>query len=232
LTPAVLIQLTGITAHYRDPRYNTGSIGQVDLPIRTLQCPPPCTVHAMLCAAKGGWVDPEKLVVGWQMEFDSLCSDFQRCWLPQRKQSNLSKGTQGMKMQPRLREYLAFPRLTILAISGVDPEWFRRPANPLCLGRSEDLVIQKQVIRDVSWRHTSEATISGQCLPFFVGFGMLYPAPLYFERNRRPIDLSPKTDVRVEQPVRDRGDTSRLAQVTETGKSFFLWDYSRVTSQK
>jgi hypothetical protein len=233
LSEAVLIRLIGVTAHYRDPRYNTGKIARGNnLPIRTLHCPPPCTLQAMLCAAKGGWVDPDKLVVGWQMEFDSICSDFQTCRLPQRSQYNFSTGAQKFEVSPRIREFLAFPRLTILAISGVDPEWFRRPANPICLGRSEDLVIEKQVIRNVSWQRIHEAIISRQCLPFFVGFGTLYPAPLYFESNRRPIGMSSKTDVRIEQPLRDLSDNSHLAQVSDTGESFFLWDYSRVTGQK
>jgi hypothetical protein len=233
LSEAVLIRLAGITAHYRDPRYNTGKIARgSNLPIRTLHCPPPCTVHAMLCAAKGGWVDPDKLVVGWRMDFDSLSSDFQRCQLPQRGSYNFSTGTQKLKISPRIREFLAFPCLTVLAISGVDQDWFRRPANPLCLGRSEDLVTEKRVIKTVAWQRVQEAKIERQCLPFFVGFGTLYPAPLYFERNRRPVELSPKTDVRVEQPVLDRSESPRLAQVKETGESFFLWDYSRVTGQE
>jgi hypothetical protein len=233
LTEAVLIRLTGVTAHYRDPRYNTGKIARSSsLPIRTLHCPPPCTLHAMLCATKGGWVDPEKLVIGWRMEFDSVCSDFQTCRLPQRNQYSFASGIQKVDVSPRLREFLAFPRLTIFAVSGVDPEWFRCPANPLCLGRSEDLVIEKEIITDVSWRRLQEATVGRQCLPFFVGYGSLYPAPLYFERNRRPVEMSPKTDARIEQLLRDLSDNSRLAQVMDTGESFFLWDYSRATSQK
>jgi len=233
LSEAVLIRLAGITAHYRDPRYNTGKIARGNnLSIRTLHCPPPCTVHAMLCAAKGGWVDPDKLVAGWRMDFDSLSSDFQRCQLPQRSHYNFTLGAQKLEASPRIREFLAFPCLTLLAIRGVDPEWFRRPANPLCLGRSEDLVTEKHVTKNIPWRRIQEANIEHQCLPFFVGFGTLYPAPLYFERNRRPVELSPKTDARIEQPVRDRGESPNLAEVIETGEPFFLWDFSRVTGQK
>lgn len=229
----VLIRLAGITAHYRDPRYNTGKIARGNnLPIRTLHCPPPCTLHAMLCAASGGWVDPSSLVVGWRMDFDSLSGDFQRCLLPQRGQYNFSSGAQKLEASPRIREFLAFPRLTIFAVSGVDPEWFRRPANPLCLGRSEDLVTEKLVIKDVPWQRVRKAKIEHQCLPFFVGFGTLYPAPLYFEQNRRPVELAPKTDVRIEQEVRDVSESPCLAQIKETDESFFLWDYSRVTGQK
>ena len=55
-----------------------------------------------------------------------------------------------------------------------------------------------------------------------------YSAPLYFERNRRPVEMSPKMDARTEQELRDPDETPRLAQVTDTGESFFLWDYGSV----
>lgn len=233
MTGATLIRLTGITAHYRDPRYNTGKIGRtVSLPIRTLHCPPPCTLHAMLCATKGGWVEPERLLIGWRMEFDALCSDFQTCRVPQGDQYNFARGIQKVDIRPHLREFLAFPRLTILAIRGVDPAWFRRPVNPLCLGRSEDLVIEKEVMTDVSWQPLREATIDSQCLPLFIGFGTLYSAPLYFERNRHPVGMSPKMDVRTEQQIRDENENPRLARVMDTGESFFLWDYGHVAGKE
>ena len=233
MTEATLIRLTGITAHYRDPRYNTGKVGRMgNLPIRTLRCPPPCTLHAMLCATRGGWVEPKDMVLGWRMDFDSLCSDFQTCRLPQTNQYIFARGVQKADVSPRLREFLAFPRLTIFAIGGVDPAWFRHPVNPLCLGRSEDLVIEKEIRTNVPWRHVHEATISAQCLPFFVGFGTLYAAPLYFDDNRRPVAMSPKMDVRTEQEVRDDSETPRLAQVTDTGESFFLWNYGHAIGKE
>jgi len=229
VTGALLVRLDGVTAHYRDPRYNTGSIGRTPLPIGTLHCPPPCTVHAMLCAAKGGWVDPAGLVMGWRMDFDAVCSDFQTCHLPQRKLYNFKNGRQAEKTSPRIREFLAFPRLTIFVLRGAESEWFRRPVNPLLFGRSEDLVTQKEITEEAPWTACDEANISGQCLPMLVGFGPIYPAPLYFAPNRIPVAMSPKTDARLEQPVR-AGDFNRqhpLAKVHQTGQSFFLWDYGR-----
>jgi hypothetical protein len=166
------------------------------------------------------------------MEFDSIGSDFQTCRLPQRTQYSFARGIQKVDLSPRLRQFLAFPRLTILALSGVDPEWFRRPVNPLCLGRSEDLVVEKEVLTDVSYEQVKEAAIIGQCLPFFVGYGTLYPAPLYFERNRRPVELSPKIDAQIEQTLRDTSEIPRLAQVKDSGEAFYFWDYCRVARQE
>ena len=229
MTGAFLVQLSGITAHYRDPRYNTGSIGRNPLPIRTLHCPPPSTVHAMLCAAKGGWVDPAGLVMGWQMDFDSICSDFQTCQIPKRRDYNFKRGIQKVEPSPRLREFLAYPHLTIFVLRGAESVWFQRPINPLLFGRSEDLATSKEITEDVRWEACDEARIARQCLPMLVGFGRSLPAPLYFAPNRIPIAMSPKTDARLDQPVR-AGDFNRqhpLAKVHQTGQSFFLWDYGR-----
>lgn len=222
---AFIVRLAGITAHYRDPRYNTGGIGRNPLPIGTLRCPPPCTMHGMLCAAKGGWVDPKALVMGWRMDFDTICTDFQTCQLPQPSKA----GVQKLKISPRLREFLAFPRLTIFVISGAESTWFRRPVNPLLFGRSEDLATEKEITHDVRWEFREEARVERQCLPMLVGSGPLYSAPLYFGPKRVPIAMSPKIDARAEQPVRisDPKLHHSLAQLNHTKETFFLWDYSR-----
>jgi len=226
VSQAILIRLAGVTAHFRDPRYNTGKIAKnASLPIRTLHCPPPCTVHGLLCAARGGWVDPADLLVGWRMDFDSVGSDFQTCRLPQRQAYSFSRGIQKVDVSPRVREFLAFPILTIFAISGVDVAWFRQPVNPLCLGRAEDLVVEKEVVSEASWSPCEEGTIARQCLPVPIGYGVLYAAPIYFQTDRRPVGMSPKTDARFEQNLRNH----RLVKVADTGETFFLWDYSCVT---
>lgn len=222
------MRLWGITAHYRDPRYNTGAIGRSPLPIATLRCPPTCTMHAMLSAAKGAWVDPVGLVMGWRMDFDDVCDDFQTCQLPKRKSYNFRTGTQKIERSPRIREFLTFPQLTILILTGADPEWFRQPANPLLFGRSEDLVTAKQILHDVPWTPCREAKIARQCLPIPLGSGPLYSAPLYFEPSRTPVAMSPKIDARVSQIIHlNSSEQPRLARIDKTGEAFYLWDFSR-----
>ena len=98
-----------------------------------------------------------------------------------------------------------------------------------CSAAPKILATSKEITEDVSWEACDEARIAGQCLPMLVGFGPIYPAPLYFAPNRIPVAMSPKTDARLEQPVR-AGDFNRqhpLAKVHQTGQSFFLWDYGR-----
>ncbi len=106
-----IVKLYGVTAHFRDPRFNTGGIG--NLPLRTLHSPPPCTVHGLLCAAKGGWFDPNELLIGWKVDYSSWTVDFQTCWLPIRKSYNWKLGTQRKDPSPREREFLVYPVLTL-----------------------------------------------------------------------------------------------------------------------
>ncbi len=187
-------------------------------------------MHGMLCAARGGWVDPMGLVMGWRMDFDSVCADFQTCQLPQRKEYKFKTGTQKLERSPRLRECLVFPRLTIFVVSGAESVWFRHPVNPLLFGRSEDLVIAKEIKKDIDWDTCTEAAIARQCLPIPLGSGPLYSAPLYFERNRVPVAMAPKIDSRIEQSIRiaNSKHDHLFAQLKDTKEAFFLWDYSRV----
>jgi len=213
-----IIRLYGVSAHFRDPRFNTGGIG--NLPLRTLHSPPPCTLHGLLCAAKGGWVEPEQLKIGWRMDYASATLDFQTCRLPQRKSYNWTKGTQRKDPSPREREFLAYPVLTLLVIAGVDFSWFIKPVNPLCLGRSEDLVTMKK-IEQITATQCGTGSIRNQCLPLGLGFGTIYPSPLYFDNDRTPVQMAPRTDARVIQQVRDKN----MVRVEETQEVFYLWDF-------
>jgi hypothetical protein len=230
MAQATLIRLYGVTSHFRDPRFNTGKVGS--LPIHTLICPPPCTVHGLLCAAKGGWVPTENLVLGWKIEYVGKCTDFQTCWLPQRKEYLKSQKLQKSLMSPRDREFLVFPRLTILGVSGVDASWFRCPVNTLCLGRSEDLII-RTTIEAVSWEDSDHGWIGGsanptygfrggQCVPMGLAAGTLYSAPLFYAPQRVPVQFSPKTDVTRRQEIQG----AAIAHISKTDETFYLWKFS------
>lgn len=209
-----IVRLAGFTAHFRDPRTNTAKIG---LPSRTLRCPSPCTVHGLLCAANGGWVEPNGLRLGWRLDYDSIGIDFQTSRLPQR-----TAGIQtGIKISPTEREFLAFPTLSVLAVSGVEASIFRKPVNPLSLGRSEDLIVEK-LIHSVEAQPCDQATLRGQCLPFGLGSGTIYAAPLYFVGNRRAVNMLPRIDAVQEQIIR----SSELMQVEQTGEAFYVWNFS------
>lgn len=218
---AWLIRLAGVTAHFRDPRINTAKIG---LPARTLRCPPPCTIHGLLCAAKGGWVDPEGLRLGWRTDYVDVGIDFQTSRLPQRKAYGWTLGIQRTDTSPVEREILTFPILTLLALEGVDADWFRRPANPLSLGRSEDLITEHEH-QSVEIEMLPSAEVARQCLPLGVGAGTIYAAPMFFEGNRRPVSMAPRTDAVQMQRAR-AAEQDEFARVASTGEAFYVWNFA------
>ncbi len=209
-----IIRLAGYTAHFRDPRTNTAKIG---LPSRTLRCPPPCTIHGLLCSAYGGWVEPSNMCLGWRLDYASIGIDFQTSRLPQRNEAGLQIG---VKISPAEREFLAFPILSILAISGIEATMFRKPVNPLSLGRSEDLIVEK-LIQSVEAEPCEQAALRGQCLPLGLGSGTIYATPLYFIDNRRPINMMPRVDAAQEQTIR----SSELMRIKETEETFYVWNF-------
>jgi len=218
-TRALLIRLAGYTAHFRDPRTNTAKIG---LPARTLHCPPPSTIHGLICAARGGWVEPDSLRLGWRMDYAGTNIDFQTSRLPQRKRENGRLGTQtGITISPVEREFLTFPVLSLLVISGVDPVWFRSPVNPLSLGRSEDLIVEKR-LQTVDVEVCSQASLSHQCLPVGLGSGTIYTAPLYFVEHRQAINMTVRVDAIHEQTV----NSTEIVRVLQSKEAFYVWNFS------
>jgi len=220
---ALIFRLSGITAHFRDPRINTAKIG---LPARTLHAPPPCTIHGLLCAAAGEWVKPESLKIGWRTDYAAINIDFARNQLPQRKEYNQRLGLQKTAASPVEREFLSFPTLSLLALEGCVPrQWFRSPANPLSLGRSEDLIVEWES-DEVEIELHSEGDIARQCLPMNIGSGTLYAAPLYFIERRRPVAMAPRTDAVRPQKVRAVQGTNDFAFIPQTGENFFVWNFA------
>ena len=223
---ALLIRLAGVTAHFRDPRINTAKIG---LPSRTLHCPPPATLHGLLMAAKGGWIEPSTLRLGWRLDYASVGTDFQTSQLPQRKLYNFKTGLQRTSASPVEREFLAFPVLSILALEGVNEEWFRRPANPLSLGRSEDMITES-VWQRVEVESVESGEIARQCLPLQLGSGTIYATPLYFEGNRRPVGMTARVDASRRQTVTARDDETTLVTLTRSGETFYVWNFATAQS--
>ena len=223
---AFVLRLEGITAHFRDPRFNTAKIG---LPSRTLLAPPPSTIHGLICAAAGGWVEPETLVLGWRTDFDSIGTDFGTNQLPKRKRFDHKMGLQITEPSPIEREFLAFPTLSLLVIGNcVDSKWFRAPANPLSLGRSEDMIVETQR-QDVQIEIGDEGEIARQCLPMALGSGTVYASPMYFEMRRRPVGMAPRVDATTRQSIRSDGEKHHFAFLPRTGESFYLWNFAHAS---
>ncbi len=222
---ALLVRLAGVTAHFRDPRFNYARIAKdSSLPFRTLRCPPPCTVHGLLMAAKGAWIEPETLSLGWRMDFSSVHADLQRCQLPERFSAFKGDKIQKYSDPAIEREFLALPVLTLCVLSGVESEWLRAPANPLSLGRGEDLITEK-TWREVEVEEVTSAQIARQCLPMGVGSGTIFTSPIAFEDKRRPLSMAPRIDATQPQTVRVLKTSDQLVRVSSTGEDFYVWNF-------
>ncbi len=219
MSDACLIELHGITAHFRDSRFNTGG---TDTPLRTLHAPPPSTVFGLLCAAKGGWIEPASLIIGWQMRFVAVNQDFQHKCDPSDGSSTKNSNA---KPSPVLREFLSFPVLSILALQGLEPKWIRSPQNPIALGRAEDLVIGYKVAQVHSER-VETGDIENQFLPVGIGYGSLHPCPLYYDDKRIPFGNQLMVEARESQNI---SSSSQLMHIAETNQTFFMWDYGKTT---
>jgi hypothetical protein len=216
---ALLIRAAAFTAHFRDPRINSAKVARTGtgLPARTLRCPPPCTIHGLVCAARGGWVEPATLRVGWRLDYAGVSTELQTNQLPQRTPG---ANRQPLKASPIEREFLAFPVLTIVALAGVERYWFNAPANPLSLGRSEDMIVEKS-FGEASYSRQTEGLIERQCLPLGLGSGTVYAAPLYFEEARRPVAMAPRVDAVARQLVR----SPEIICLDKSGETFYVWSF-------
>jgi hypothetical protein len=58
-----------------------------------------------------------------------------------------------------------------------------------------------------------------------VGSGTIYPTPLYFEANRRPVGMAPRVDARQKQVLRLKDGSAGLATLPESGETFYVWNF-------
>lgn len=128
MTLALQVTLSAPVASFRDPLYPGVQVG--------LPCPPPSTVGGMLAAAAGGWarVDPG---TAFAMAFHASGSGVDlETYHP------LDATGKPTDAAPKDRHFLAGVTLTVWLTGDVET-WYaalRRPAWPLRLGRSQDLV--------------------------------------------------------------------------------------------
>ena len=117
--------------------------------------------------------------------------------------------------------------LSLLDMTGVRQDWFIRPQNPLSLGRSEDIVVEKSMT-SVKIMPTSTGVITRQCLPLGLASGIVYSAPLYFIESRHPIGMGPKIDVASSQIV----NSNNIYTIEGTGEAFYVWTFESATRQE
>lgn len=142
-TEALCVRVTAPVVSFRDPLYAGVQVG--------LPCPPPATVGGMLAAAAGGWdrVDPATRF--------AMCFTARGQGVDFETYHPLEARGKHADPNPRHRAFLADVTLTVWLLADLDRWWrrLRRPAWPLRLGRSQDLVAVAAT-RATLWRRPGQ----------------------------------------------------------------------------
>lgn len=166
------IHITGWVSSFRNPLFISGF--QPTLPL-----PPLSTLYGLLTAAKGDWVTPHDVQIGFVFQSNGKGIDletvyeFEETLGPRAKinkrQSGLgsSKVLYSMRMNPNIknREFLVEPQLFLYTPDLWLKEAFERPCYPLLLGRSSDLATVKS-IDEIELERKIEAYYCDTLFPF------------------------------------------------------------------
>ncbi len=147
----VRIQILGWTASFRYPTFISGYQP-------TLPTPPLSTIYGLLSAAKGELVTPDETEVGFVFQSKGKAVDLETIYELQdtalQAKSNVVK-----------REILFEPEL-FLYLTDLDfADYFKRPAYPLLLGRSTELVMIKK-IQEIQLTKNENVRFGGTSFPF------------------------------------------------------------------
>ena len=172
------VHITGWVSSFRNPLFISGF--QPTLPL-----PPLSAIYGLLTAAKGEWVTPYDISVGFVFKSDGKAVDLETVYEFPYKGKNLLKG----KSNINRREFLVDPELYLYIPEMRLKEAFERPRYPLLLGRSSDLATVES-IAEIELESRSETTYQDTLLPFPDAqlYGQVQALPTHFtaEIPRRP----------------------------------------------
>lgn len=170
----IRIHITGWVASFRNPLFISGF--QPTLPM-----PPLSAIYGIITAAKGEWVTPHDVSIGFVFHSSGKTVDLETVYE--------SSGKLEAKSNINRREFLVQPQLYLYTPEMWLREAFERPHYPLLLGRSSDLATVKS-IKEIQLQNVSETTYQDTLLPFPDAqlFGQVQALPTHFtaEIPRRP----------------------------------------------
>ena len=170
----IRIHITGWVASFRNPLFISGF--QPTLPM-----PPLSAIYGIITAAKGEWVTPHDVSIGFVFHSSGKAIDLETVYE--------SSGKLEAKSNINRREFLVQPQLYLYTPEMWLREAFERPHYPLLLGRSSDLATVKS-IKEIQLQNVSETTYQDTLLPFPDAqlFGQVQALPTHFtaEIPRRP----------------------------------------------
>ena len=161
--------------------------------------PPLSAIYGILTAAKGEWVTPHDVSLGFVFHSNGKAVDLETIYEFAGKldaKSNINK-----------REFLVQPELYLYTPDLSLKDAFKRPCYPLLLGRSSDLATVKS-IAEIELESRSETTYQDTLLPFPDGqlYGQVQALPTHFtaEIPRRPCGT--RAYCLITEPIKYTGD--------------------------
>ena len=171
----IRVHITGWVASFRNPLFISGF--QPTLPL-----PPLSALYGLLTAAKGDWVTPHDVTIGFVFQSTGKAVDLETVYE--------FAGKLDAKSNINRREFLVDPELYLYTPEMWVKETFEHPRYPLLLGRSSDLATVKS-IDEIELQNVSETTYQDTLLPFPDAqlYGQVQALPTHFtaEIPRRPL---------------------------------------------
>ncbi len=191
----IRVHITGWVASFRNPLFISGF--QPTLPL-----PPLSTLYGLLTAAKGDWVTPHDVAIGFVFQSKGKSVDLETVYEFPYKGKNLLKG----KSNVNKREFLVQPELYLYTPEICLKGAFERPRYALLLGRSSDLATVKSV-KEIELEDKAETTYQNTILPFPDEqlHGQVQALPTHFtaEIPRRPCGI--RAYCLVTEPIKYNG---------------------------
>ncbi|MYB92623.1 type I-B CRISPR-associated protein Cas5 [Candidatus Poribacteria bacterium] len=170
----IRIHITGWVASFRNPLFISGF--QPTLPM-----PPLSVIYGIITAAKGEWVTPHDVSIGFVFRSNGKAVDLETVYE--------FAGKLDAKSNINRREFLVDPELYLYIPEMQLKEAFERPRYPLLLGRSSDLATVES-IAEIELEGRSETSYQDTLLPFPDAqlYGQVQALPTHFtaEIPRRP----------------------------------------------
>jgi len=172
--------INGWTASFRNPLFVAGF--QPTLPV-----PPLSTLYGLVSAARGDWVTPDDVRVGFVFQSKGIAKDLETIY-------EFDKSRLIAKSNVYQRQFLVEPELYLYTSSLWLRQYLERPCYPLLLGRSTELV-NVTAIDELDLIETPKATYINTLMPFPTEqiYGPIQSLPTHFthDRPRKPQGIRP-----------------------------------------
>ncbi len=163
------VKITGMVSSFRNPLFISGAQP-------TLEVPPPSTILGVISAVVGRIVKPDEICFGYVFLYKDKGEDLELIYELSLKEKLKAKSN------VIRRGFLTFPEL-YLYVANIDfEEYFKKPAFPILLGRTQELA-KIEEIKKVKLMKKSPVKFGKTVVPLnFKGIsGAIVALPMYFD---------------------------------------------------